>query len=88
MKECKWNEEKNKYLKRTKGASFEDILNSRFISAEKHPSRKNQMILLFEHKSYVWIVPCVVGKNYIFLKTLFPSRKYTNKYKNKRGDKK
>ena len=84
MKEYKWNEEKNKYLKRTKGVSFEDILNSRFISAEKHPSRENQMILLFEHKSYIWIVPCVVEKNYIFLKTLFPSRKYTKKYKNKK----
>jgi len=26
VKEYKWNEEKNKYLKRTKGVSFEEVI--------------------------------------------------------------
>jgi len=33
------------------------------------------------HNEYIWIVPCVVEEEYIFLKTLFPSRKYTIKRK-------
>lgn len=86
MKELRWDKQKNRELKQTRGVSFEEIIDAPFIGAEKHPTRKNQLILLFEYKKYVWIVPCVIEKDHIFLKTLFPSRKYTKKYK--RGDKK
>lgn len=68
-------------LKEKRGVSFEEILGSKFIGAERHPVRINQMVMLFEYKNYVWIIPCVVEEKYIFLKTLFPSRKYTQKYK-------
>jgi len=37
---------------------------------------KNQMVLKFEYKKYIWIIPCVVEDKYIFLKTMFQSRKY------------
>ena len=84
MKGFKWSESKNKSLKKTRGVSFEEILEAKFLGAREHPSRENQMILLFEYKKYVWLVPCIVEKNYIFLKTAFPSRRYTKKYK--RGD--
>ena len=34
--------------------------------------------MLFEYKRYIWIIPYVIEKNGdIFLKTLYPSRKYT-----------
>jgi len=36
--------------------------------------------LKFEYKKYIWTIPCIVEEEYIFLKTLFPSRKYTKKY--------
>lgn len=75
-----WNEEKNKALKKERGVSFEEILDSKFIGAERHPTRRNQIILKFEYKEYIWIVPCVAGEGYIFMKTLFPSRKYTLKH--------
>ena len=81
MKEIKWSPLKNEELKRTRGVSFEEIINAKLIGIKKHPSRKDQNIMLFEHKEYVWVVPYVVEKNYIFLKTLFPSRKYTKEYK-------
>ena len=81
MSEFKWNELKNKRLKETRGVSFEEILGSMFLSLEKHSTRRNQFIMLFEYKEYIWVVPCVFEKDYIFLKTLFPSRKYTQKYK-------
>ncbi len=88
MLKFKWNEDKNKILKLKRGVSFEEILDSKFIGTEKHSTRENQTVMLFEYKNYIWIVPCVIEKDYIFLKTLFPSRKYTQKYKkseNKNG---
>ncbi len=38
-------------------------------------------IRLFEYRGYIWIVPYVEEADYIFLKTLYPSRKYTRLYK-------
>ena len=72
---------KSERLKKTRGVSFEEIIRSKLIGVKKHPSRKNQNIMLFEYKRYIWIVPCVVEKDFIFLKTLFPSRKYTKEYR-------
>lgn len=87
IKNFKWDEEKNKLLKKKRGVSFEEILNSTFLGAEKHQTRKNQIVLLFEHEKYVWVVPCVVDEKYYFLKTMFPSRKYTKMLKSKEGAK-
>ena len=81
MKEFRWNEDKNKFLKQERGVSFEEILDSKFIGAERHPTRKNQMVLKFEYKKYIWIIPCVIEDKFIFLKTIFPSRKYTKMFK-------
>ena len=81
MKEIKWGPLKNEEVKRTRGVSFEEIINAKLIGIKKHPSRKNQNIMLFEYKEYVWVIPYVIEKNYIFLKTLFPSRKYPKEYK-------
>jgi len=86
MKKFKWDEEKNKLLKKERGISFEDILDSKFLGAEKHRSRANQTVLLFEYEKYVWVVPCVIDEKHIFLKTMFPSRKYTNMLKSKEGE--
>jgi hypothetical protein len=41
--------------------------------------------LLFEYKNYVWLVPFVQNGDEMFLKTLYPSRKYTKVYKKERG---
>lgn len=85
MKEFRWDGAKNRTLKNGRGVSFEEILDSKFIGLEEHYSRENQLILLFEHKDYIWMVPCVIEEDYIFLKTMFPSRKYTKKYKRGEG---
>jgi len=81
MKEFRWDEDENKFLKQERGVSFEEILDSKFIGAERHPTRKNQMVLKFEYKKYIWIIPCVIEDKFIFLKTIFPSRKYTKMFK-------
>jgi hypothetical protein len=80
MKEIRWSLLKNERLKKTRGVSFEEIIKAKLVGVKKHPSRKNQNIMLFKYKKYIWIVPYVVEKDCIFLKTLFPSRKYTKEY--------
>ena len=87
MKKIKWDEAKNKILQKERGVSFEEILDSTFLGAEKHRTRKNQMVLLYEYKKYVWVVLCIVEDRYIFLKTMFPSREYTKMFKSKEGEK-
>lgn len=81
MKAFRWDSSKNELLKRTRGLSFEEIIQSKYLGIEQHLSRKNQAVMLFEHERYLWVVPCVIEKEYIFLKTAFPSRKYTKRYK-------
>lgn len=81
MKEIKWSHLKSERLKCTRGVSFEEILNADLIAVKRHPKREGQNIMLFKYRGYIWIVPYVEEKDYIFLKTLFPSRKYTKIYK-------
>lgn len=81
MKELRWDLRKNERLKRIRGVSFDDLINSKFIIILEHPTRKNQKIMLFEFKKYIWAVPCVEEEDCYFLKTLFPSRKYTKHIK-------
>lgn len=81
MSEFRWNPLKAKRLKRTRGVSFEEILKARLIAVKKHPKKENQRMMLFEHKGYIWVVPYVVSEDEIFLKTLYPSRELTKRYK-------
>ena len=81
LKEFKWSSLKSKRLKRVRGASFEDVVEARLVAIKKHPQKENQNMMLFEYKNYIWAVPFVEDKSYTFLKTLYPSRKYTRMYK-------
>ncbi|MBI2119888.1 MAG: toxin [Elusimicrobia bacterium] len=81
MKEIRWDLTKSERLKKIRGVSFEEIIQTKFIAALKHPKKLHQNIMLFEHKNYIWVVPYVEDTNGIFLKTLFPSRKYTKIYR-------
>lgn len=83
MKELRWDLLKNERLKKTRGASFEDLINSKLITILQHPNRENQKVMLFDYKKYIWIVPFVESEDYYFLKTLYPSRKYTKLLKEK-----
>ena len=81
MTEIRWSHLKSERLKRTRGVSFEEIINAELVSVKRHPKREGQNIMLFKYKGYIWVVPYVEEKNYIFLKTLYPSRKYTKIYR-------
>jgi hypothetical protein len=81
MKDIRWSQLKSERLKRTRGVSFEEIISSQLIAVNNHPKRADQNIMLFKLKGYIWIVPYVEEKDYIFLKTLYPSRKFTKLYR-------
>ena len=76
----RWSILKNSKLKDIRGVGFEEILKEEYLGALEHPQRKNQRLLLFLYNEYVWVVPCIIEDEYVFLKTLFPSSKYTKLY--------
>ena len=77
----KWNPLKSKRLKQTRGVLFEDLLDGRWIGLIEHPSRTGQKVMLFLFRDYLWAVPFVEDQGSVFLKTLYPSRKYTKWFK-------
>jgi len=81
MKPIRWSLTKNAELKRKRGVSFEEIMRADLLEIMEHPKRANQRVMLFEHKNYIWVVPFVDRGDQIFLKTLFPSRKFTKLWK-------
>jgi uncharacterized DUF497 family protein len=85
----KWNEEKNKQLKKQRNITFEEIvtsiLNEKVIDTIDNPSSNfdNQKCYIIEIDNYIWSIPFVKNGNEVFLKTAFPSRKHTKIYLNK-----
>ncbi len=85
MKYFSWSSDKNEILKHTRGISFEEIVylvqSGKILGIEENPRRSNQKkIYILEIENYDVIVPFVEKDNEIFLKTAFPSRKYTKRY--------
>ncbi len=84
MKYLNWGSEKNEILKAKRGISFEEIAflieSGQILGIEENPNRPNQRIYILEIEGYAFIVPFVERENEIFLKTAFPSRKYTKRY--------
>lgn len=87
MKPFDWDEDKNQWLKRERGVSFEQVVfnieNGNLLDVIKHPNQakhKGQRVYVIEIDNYVYMVPYVEGPDVIFLKTVFPSRKYTTVY--------
>ena len=83
-----WNEEKNQKLKVERSICFEDIRQAtkdgRLKEIIQNPSLKNfpnQLCLIVEINNYVYVVPFVLQfDGSWFLKTIYPSRKFTKKY--------
>lgn len=86
----RYNEEKNQILKAKSGISFEDVINcitEGGLLADKHhpnPDKSHQRIYIVRINIYAYVVPYVIDrKEEIFLKTIYPSRKYTKQYTKK-----
>ena len=84
-----WNEEKNEILKTERNISFEDILialqDGNLLEVIPNPSRNHpeQNCFVVNINNYAYIVPYVETKEGIFLKTIYPSRKYNKLLINK-----
>lgn len=81
-----WNSLKSERLKKTRGVSFEEILSTELIALREHPARPHQKIMVFKHKGEFWAVPFVMEADKMFLKTIYPSRKFRNIYREGKGD--
>ena len=82
-----WNQEKNKLLKRERSIGFERIVlaieEGNILDILENPNKekyKNQLLIIVKIDEYAYIVPAVKDGEYWFLKTIFPSRKYTDYY--------
>jgi uncharacterized DUF497 family protein len=84
MKYLNWNPEKNKILKCKHGLSFEEIAyfieSGQIFGIEENPGYSNQKIYIIEVDQSAVIVPFVETEKEIFLKTAFPSRKYSKRF--------
>jgi len=84
-----WNEDKNNLLKQQRNISFEQILTAieekQIVDVIEHPNKikyKGQIYIMINYNKYIYVVPAVISESgeECFLKTIFPSRKYTQKY--------
>ena len=84
MKYFNWDLQNNETLKKERGLSFEEIAylieSGQIIGIEGNHSRPNQKIYILAIDNYAVTIPYAENDNEIFLKTAFPSRKYTKRY--------
>ncbi len=84
MKTLNWNSEKNEILKQERNLSFEEIAimieAGEILDVLENPGYPNQSMYIINIEEYAVVVPYVESESEIFLKTAFPSRKYTKLY--------
>ena len=87
MKYYAWSAEKNEWLKKERGISFEDVVLNIQLGNEadiyehpnqsRYPGQKISVVLI---EGYAYLVPFIENEDEIFLKTIIPSRKATKLY--------
>ena len=82
--EYSFDSEKNAWLIRERGISFEQIIvlieGSKLLRVLEHPNRSRypgQVLYEVDVEGYVHVVPVIQAGNTLFLKTVYPSRKAT-----------
>ena len=83
----RWDNEKNELLKSRRGVCFEQVVllmergevqdTIEHPNQERYPGQKMAVVII---DAYAYLVPYVERDEEIFLKTIIPSRKATNKY--------
>jgi uncharacterized DUF497 family protein len=87
MKVFRWDNEKNEWLKQNRGVCFEEVVilmeREDVLETIEHPNQDKypgQKIAIIRIENYAYLVPYIQESDEIFLKTIIPSRKATNKY--------
>jgi hypothetical protein len=90
----RWDNEKNELVKSTRGVCFEQVVllmeRGEVLDTIEHPNQERypgQKIAVVMIDTYVYLVPYVEHNEEIFLKTIIPSRKVTNKYMRGKNEK-
>lgn len=87
-----WSEDKNALLKAKIGICFEDVIialqGDQLLSNEPHFNQNkypNQRLYIVEIDRYAYVVPLVADEDrgVLFLKTIYPSRKYSKLFLSK-----
>ena len=82
----KWDENKDNNLIQTRNISFIDIIyaikNKMVLEIIDNPSGNfnNQKCFVINIDNYAYLVPFIISGNDIFLKTIYPSRKFSSIY--------
>lgn len=87
MKHINWNIEKSHVLKEIRGICFEDVIfhiekgdildDYQHSNQQKYPG---QRIMVVGINNYAYLVPYIENEDELFLKTIIPSRRATEKY--------
>mgnify|MGYP000981862747 CR=1 FL=1 len=87
MKSINWNTEKSILLKKYRGICFEDVVfyieRGDILDDYLHPNQRDypgQRIMVISIANYAYLVPYIENDEELFLKTIIPSRKATQKY--------
>jgi uncharacterized DUF497 family protein len=87
MKSINWNTEKSNLLKAERGICFEDVVfyieKGEIVDDYTHPNQQEypgQRIMVIGISNYAYVVPYVENDEELFLKTIIPSRKATQRY--------
>lgn len=87
MKSINWNTEKSVALKASRGICFEDVVfyieRGEILEDYLHPNKQaypGQRIMVISFANYAYLVPYTENEEELFLKTIIPSRKATQRY--------
>jgi hypothetical protein len=87
MKSINWNTEKSVALKSSRDICFEDVVffieRGDILDDYLHPNQKDypgQRIMVINITNYAYLIPYVENDEELFLKTIIPSRKATQRY--------
>lgn len=78
-----WDDDKNKTLLAERGITFEEIvvaLETSLIDHGPNPGHPRQDLFIVEIDGYAWAVPADPLEDGWFLRTAYPSRKFTKRF--------
>ncbi|HLC14983.1 MAG TPA: toxin [Thermodesulfovibrionia bacterium] len=86
-----WNPAKNEWLKEHRNVSFEQVIFhlsqgdvwkiAAHPNQDKYPGQKIYFVIV---ENYIYLIPHIIERDYIFLKTIIPSRKATRDYQSEK----
>jgi len=82
----RWKEQKNAWLKRTRGISFEEVVEAISLTlldvrANKSVNHPQQKVFIVRINGYPWVVPFKETEKDIELITAFPDRRLVKEFK-------